>query len=432
MNLGRHHRLPLLLVGLLTLVGPAAVFGQPQTKEPESPVVERLVRAVSSEGVAAVDRFWEDLKDTGTPLIEDVGLGDRVLATFLWRGEASNVVVVTELNDNDVSRNRMTRLGATDLWFKTYRLPRTATFTYSLSPNDSLEPLWSVQNFAERARTFVADAMNPDLLNFGFYSVSIASMPLAPRPYPSSRAASPLAGRLVERSLSSEVLNEDRRLWFYSSRKTPAEASADPLVVVFDGKTYLEVVDLPRLVDDLVAAGDIPPVTIAFIDNPPSSRSRDLVASDAFAAFVSEEALPVARDELGAGYEASRTILAGSSLGGLAAARLAWLRPDLFGGVIGLSASFHRSPSGEEPEWLLRMIAAAPRRHLAFFLTVGAFETAYRPGGVPSQLATNRHARTLLTSKGYEVTYSEYPGGHDYVYWKVKLAEALRHLLGTS
>jgi enterochelin esterase-like enzyme len=44
-------------------------------------------------------------------------------------------------------------------------------------------------------------------------------------------------------------------------------------------------------------------------------------------------------------------------------------------------------------------------------------------------LATNRRMKAVLEGKGYELTYSEPCGGHDYALWRGTLGEALATML---
>jgi len=43
-------------------------------------------------------------------------------------------------------------------------------------------------------------------------------------------------------------------------------------------------------------------------------------------------------------------------------------------------------------------------------------------------VAQNRHMRDVLLLKGYDVTYHEYAGGHDYACWRGSLADGLMTL----
>ena len=127
----------------------------------------------------------------------------------------------------------------------------------------------------------------------------------------------------------------------------------------------------------------------------------------------------------------ARTAIAGSSLGGLAAACAASKSSNVFGNVLSLSGSFYWRPPGEiEPEWLARQLATGPKLPLHFYLEAGLMEDRPpRPEG-PSLLASNRHLRTVLQAKGYAVEYREFNGGHSILNWRGSLADGLLALFG--
>jgi enterochelin esterase-like enzyme len=123
-------------------------------------------------------------------------------------------------------------------------------------------------------------------------------------------------------------------------------------------------------------------------------------------------------------------VVAGYSLGGLAAACTAVQHPDVFGTVIAQSGSFYRAPDGEEPEWLARHLANSPRLPIHFVMSIGRFETAAIPSRDPSMLTASRHLRDVLRAKSYAVDYRELSSGHEHVAWRAVLSDALRAALG--
>ena len=74
-----------------------------------------------------------------------------------------------------------------------------------------------------------------------------------------------------------------------------------------------------------------------------------------------------------------------------------------------------------ETGWLTRQFVTAPKLPLRFYLQVGRFEGLSRE---------NQHLRDILEAKGYQVTYAEYSGNHDYLSWRNSLGEGLIALIG--
>ena len=129
-----------------------------------------------------------------------------------------------------------------------------------------------------------------------------------------------------------------------------------------------------------------------------------------------------------------KTIITGTSAGGLGAAYVAMKYPSLFGNVLSQSGAFWRGneASNSPPyEWLTDHFAASPKLALRFVLDVGSRETVGALGGAaPSLLNANKRLSAVLKSRGYVVDYYEVPGGqHSPESWRTRLAPGIVALL---
>jgi enterochelin esterase-like enzyme len=239
-------------------------------------------------------------------------------------------------------------------------------------------------------------------------------------------------GRVAEYSISSSTYGRSRRLWVYTPPGYSAEdTTRNDLVVAFDGDEYRADIPLPSILDSLLAAKAIAPTVAVLVDNASgAARLDDLANHEQFVTFVCDEVIPWVRDRWHVTQDPHRTIITGSSAGGLAAAFLGLRRPGLFGNVLSQSGAFWRGAEGsnEAPfEWLTSQYASGPKRDVRFFLDVGSAETRGALNGTaPSILEANRHLRDVLREKGHEVTYTEVPGGeHRPESWRQRLPAGL-------
>jgi hypothetical protein len=87
---------------------------------------------------------------------------------------------------------------------------------------------------------------------------------------------------------------------------------------------------------------------------------------------------------------------------------------------------------GDAPRdaFLPALAARKPCSGARFYLDAGRLENRTFDDGAPSLLASNRHLRDVLIAKGYDVTYREFAGGHDSVWWRSTLADGRIALLG--
>ena len=83
-----------------------------------------------------------------------------------------------------------------------------------------------------------------------------------------------------------------------------------------------------------------------------------------------------------------------------------------------------------EPSYVAQLFVASPKLPLRFYLNAGSMELDMTGRG-GSILVPNRHLRDVLRAKGYDVSYREFIGAHDYASWRETLADGLMLLMGS-
>jgi enterochelin esterase-like enzyme len=375
-----------------------------------SPRISKLRKDIESGKTSALEEFHAETRKNGTPLIEAVPGDDRYsLVTFLWFGSAGtrNVAIVNGINGAEPAKNQMIPVLDTDVWYRTYEIRNDARFTYALSPDD---PLQSLLDPARGPAKFQGDPLNPHRFP-GIYS-SYVELPGAPQESWLVHVAGQAAGKVEERGF------RDRKVWVYTPPGFSVTGERYPLLVMLDGPAYVSLVPLPVMLDNLIAAKSIPPIVAVFVGT--TNRGAELQCSADFSNFVAKELIPWARQDFHAANDPARTIIGGSSLGGLAASYAALTHGDVIGNVLSLSGSYWWTPKDDaEPEWLTRQFVESPKLPLRFFVSVGSMEER------ASQLVTNRHFRDVLSAKGYAIRYHEFNGAHDYLNWRGSLVDLL-------
>jgi enterochelin esterase-like enzyme len=415
--------------------------------EPQSPRLERLRRDHAAGSPGAVAEFWREVQQSGSPLAESIPNDpDNDLVTFLWRETfpLNNVLVIGPLTFPLLERYQMTRLGDSDVWFKSVPMPKGSRFHYQLSPNDTLSRAANAQRFA----TAQADPLNPrrDPADPGVtkYEVfSIAELPGAARRTWAEQRSDVASGKLTRHQFTSSLLDNSRTVTVYTPSGYGRDRTTYPLLVLFDGSAYLSVGSVQATLDNLIAARKIPPIVAAFFNTKDqATRTRELVCNPTFADAIQRELLPWLRKEYHIATDPSRTTIGGVSHGGLAAAYVAMQHPESFGNVLSQSGTFWWSPrrdleeirlrrGEEEGNWIAREFIRREKLPLRFFLEAGLYESD-RFGSGGQILEETRRLRDVLRAKGYEVIYQDFPGGHHFINWRVSLADGLMALLGSG
>ncbi|PYP80384.1 MAG: enterochelin esterase [Gemmatimonadetes bacterium] len=422
------------LFGAVVAVAPSHPIPPPIV----SPTIAALRDAASKSAPDAEAQFWARVQRDGTPLVEPIpGDTANVLFTFVWHGDSATkhvALVNTAIASIEPAQALLTRIAGTDVWYRSYVGRADSRFSYELSPNDNLVSFDQVSDWGERSATFHKDPFNRRVHASGFgREQSVAEGPRARRDEWSDVRPDVAKGRVEQTTIASKLLGNTRDVWIYTPAgyDTLARKGGLPLLLTFDGGEYVSSIPVPTMLDNLVATKRIAPMVAVFVASPDEQRNTELNQNEHFAEFLATELVPWVRAKYAIASSPARNVVAGSSMGGLAAAFVANRHPEIFGNVLSQSGAYMFAAPGEQTaERMKRDIEAAPKRDIAYYLEAGIYEQGRLDQGGVDLLTSNRHLRDVLRAKGYRVTYAEYAGGHDDLSWRSGFPNGLISLVG--
>lgn len=399
--------------------------------------------------------WWARVTASGTPLVERIA-PDRCRVSFLWRDPSGDdkssdirrvyADVNSVTNHHSFEPQSLARLAGTDLWHWQVELPSDWRGSYAFIPvtAEQLPPHPQGDHEAQRLQQrhwwmSIADRAVADPLNLraaivaGWGVMSAAHLPDAPDQ--SAWQAFDMGKARHEASRLHEITWQGHHVWIY---ETGPGGAARPLVLLLDGQHWGRNIPIFSALDEATARGILPPsayVLIDAIDGP--SRERDLACNVQFWQGVQDELLPRVTAIAPHSLDADCTVVAGQSLGGLAAmyAGLHW--PQRFGRVLSQSGSFWWPqvellfpPPGEAHVrrpgargWLAGQVEAGtlPPSRLQIWQEVGSREDV--------MVDVNDSLHEALRAAQHAVRYRIFEGGHDRVCWRGGLIDGLAHLL---
>lgn len=349
------------------------------------------------------------LTAAGNPLIE----GDQ--ATFVWVGDTPPLLIGDFTNwQQGVELKRAPDADAdVAIWTHTITLPRTAYVEYAWVHQIKTGP---------RLKVRIPDPYNPrtvwngmDANNHWF------GMPDYQPTHLIRRRRGIARGRITRITVSHDwmIARKPRSIWLYQ----PPVSEPVPLLVVWDGRDYLERASLPAIVDNLIALGRIRPIALALIDNAGKLRFQEYLMSEGTIALLTEVLIPLFKKQLNLideTVEPRSWGVLGASMGGLMALFTGLRLPQIFGHVISQSGGFDFRFGGRRP-LMDEIIRKGKRRKLMIWQDVGSMEWLY-----PANQRMNR----LLRKRGYRVRYRVFEGGHNFTCWRNQLPDALVAVYG--
>ena len=258
------------------------------------------------------------------------------------------------------------------------------------------------------------DPLNPRSVQSFAGPRSEARMPLwVAQPEIDGPGAAP-AGSIIDESVPSKELGGARRVWFYlPPGYNPTGQELYPVAFVLDGGSYVERMDVPRVLDRLIASAAIPPLIAVFSE--PADRQEEYSRNPRWRAFMSKELVPLVDKRFRTFPAPDHRIVLGSSLAAYGAVDLAIEFPSIFG----LCAAI--APPAQAATLVANQAhAKAAVRSTRFFVLGGLYD---------SLIDGARRLRTSLDDVDAAVKYLEVSEGHSTETFRGHLDDAVRALL---
>ena len=221
-------------------------------------------------------------------------------------------------------------------------------------------------------------------------------------------------GEVIAETIDSRSLGGKRRVWFYLP---PGYAAATdtlfPVMYVLDGSNYVEKMDVPKVLDHLIANKAIPPVIAVFSE--PADRQEEYSRNPKWRAFIATELVPMVDKRFRTFPTPDHRVILGSSLAAYGAIDLAVAQPSVFGLCAALAP-----PAQTATVVSNQANARAAVVSIKFFVMGGVYD---------SMIDGARRLHTTLDEFQAPVSYLEVSEGHNTNTFRGHLDDALRALL---
>lgn len=379
---------------------------EPPTEAGASPVDHPAIAALLGGGPPAADAVDSFLAFHDFPIAEPGAV------TFAWRGEAERVELVRFVTGEE--RVPFLLVPGSDLWLLRLPVADGGRFEYKLAIHRDGREDW------------ILDAANPHRAGDPFGENSVCRT-FGYREPAYARPNGAPAGRIEPVEIASATFGEARQEQVYLPAAYDAKGIY-PLIVIHDGADFVAYADLATSLDNLIHAGEIPPVIAALVQT--RDRMGEYARGRRHARYIVRELLPA----LGARYplslEPRDRVLLGASLGAVASISTAFRYPGVFGGLVLKSGTF-----------ILDRRKLASRPHPVFHRTARLTRALTRAASLPDTRAfvstgeleglasESRALADFLQERGVDVLFKSAWDGHHWQNWRDQLRDGLTWVL---
>jgi enterochelin esterase family protein len=392
-------------------------------------LAQLLALAHAPEKAAALARDYLAAQAGHFPIIEGT------TAHFLYREQPGLIAGVGgEWNGFDARRAIMEPIGGGLLHYA-HTFEPEARLDYLIYEVDAVwrDRLSDPALPAELIPHTLRDPLNPRIGPSGLGARSELAMPAYRRPAITQAQPELRGGTVQEGAIRSRALGGSRRAY---SVYLPAgyDAAHGPYACAFfhDGGDYLAYGEARAILDNLIAAGAIPPLVAVFV--PPQERDVEYNCDDRQVRFLADELLPRLTGYYALSPDRMRRAVIGPSLGGLISLYTGSRRPEAFG-LIAAQSSAVTGGTGPDGYDARQAYAAPGPLPFRVHLVIGTYETCFATdaqGRCRDLYSPVRDLDGVLTRAGVPHRYAEHAQGHSWGLWRDTLAEALIYLFGAD
>lgn len=391
-----------------------------------SPILSKLLKMDSVDLETETEKIWITAKQHGLPLVEEDSLDlDYKYVTLIFQDSTKSKNISFDVygiyDEYRFGDMKLHQLGKTDLYYRCYKVPNDICFSYRFNITDTLTGMTYKET----------DKYNDDRIPRGEirnFSYSVLDLRKIETDWNVKRYNN-LSSRIDTLKYTDTTVNKERNIYVYlppdydKNRK-----EAYPVIYLFDAYIYLNRVEVPNILDNLVTEKKIEPMIAVLFGTFRSTRGITLPLNSEFRNEFVSEFLPFIRNNYNTSLKPENSIIGGISYGGLAAAYFAFYHPDIFGQVLSQSGSFWRGLNLQDQQgksiredWLIEKYLSGDKKNLKLYLDWGLQEN--------NVLGSNRRMVRALSTKNYEYKFTEFNGWHDWSNSRKTFPQGLMYLL---
>jgi hypothetical protein len=255
-----------------------------------SPFINKLLKLDKVGLQKVLNKFWSE--NEAFPYTESDSLdNDYLYTTLIYRDSTPNKVISFEIfgtyDEYRLGNKKLYHLTNTDFYYRCYKFPKDICFSYRFVITDTIS-----------GKIFkTVDKNNPNLIPHGKitnYSYSVFDL----NPPETDWNIEKYTSIIDTLRYTDKVVNKERNIYVYTpSGYNENNSETYPVIYLFDAFIYLNRVEVPNILDNLITEGKIEPMIAVFFGTYSNTRKDILPLKYDFMEEFTTEIVPLIRSK---------------------------------------------------------------------------------------------------------------------------------------